>query len=108
MLLVSTELRPSGIHGLGLFALEDIPKGTVIWRFQVGFDTVISLELLATLPPCQQTFVRHYGYLSAQRPNAYVMCNDDSRFMNHTEPSNTDNTAAVEVSTAGWPTECRA
>lgn len=33
MLLVKTRLGISSIHGIGLFADELIPKGTVTWRF---------------------------------------------------------------------------
>jgi hypothetical protein len=40
MLLVRTTLRPSGVHGLGLFADEFIPKGFVIWRFDGHVDSV--------------------------------------------------------------------
>ena len=38
MMLIRTVVRPSSIHGMGLFALERIPKGTEIWRFEPGFD----------------------------------------------------------------------
>jgi hypothetical protein len=38
MLLAPTEVRPSAIHGLGLFALREIPKDTEIARFEPGFD----------------------------------------------------------------------
>ena len=33
MLLVKTELRSSGIHGLGVFAVDPIPKGELVWEF---------------------------------------------------------------------------
>ena len=38
MLYVKTKIRLSKVHGIGLFADENIPKGTVIWRFTPGFD----------------------------------------------------------------------
>jgi hypothetical protein len=41
MLLIKARVRPSTIHGLGLFAEQFIPSGTIIWRFQPGFDVAI-------------------------------------------------------------------
>jgi len=33
-LLFKTEIRNSEIHGKGVFALEDIPKGATYWIFE--------------------------------------------------------------------------
>ncbi len=41
MLLVKTKIGQSNISGIGVFADEFIPKGTVIWRYQEGFDQMI-------------------------------------------------------------------
>ncbi len=41
MLLIKTKLDLSKIHGIGLFAGEDIPKGTIIWRFNSLIDIYI-------------------------------------------------------------------
>ena len=38
MLLVKTRLAPSPIAGIGLFADEDIKKGTVTWRFMAAWQ----------------------------------------------------------------------
>lgn len=38
MMLVKTEVRPSKIQGLGLFALEPISCGTEVWKYVEGFD----------------------------------------------------------------------
>jgi SET domain-containing protein len=90
MLVVATELKHSPINGFGLFAAEDIPAGTVIWREEPGFDTRIPMEKLATLPAPAVAFVKHFGYRSPDHPTEYLVCNDDSRFMNHAVPSNTN------------------
>ena len=31
--LVDVEVKPSKIHGKGVFALRDIPKGAKVWKF---------------------------------------------------------------------------
>ena len=36
MLLVPTRLAQSAIHGLGVFAVAPIAKGTAIWRFAMA------------------------------------------------------------------------
>jgi SET domain-containing protein len=36
MLLVPTRLAQSRIHGIGVFALAPIAKGTPVWRFRQG------------------------------------------------------------------------
>jgi len=95
MLMVPTEVRSSNIHGLGVFALTNIPKGTLIWTFREGFDNVIPTETLRTFPECIQIFIRKYGYRDNRHPDGYVMCNDDARFMNHAVPSNTDNCSGL-------------
>jgi hypothetical protein len=40
MMLVETELRPSPIHGIGVFLLQPVSKGDLIWRFDARIDRV--------------------------------------------------------------------
>lgn len=89
MLLVKTSLRPSPIHGFGLFADEFIPRGTVVWRFVPGFDARLSREAVDALHPVARAFWEHYGYLS-EVSGEHVMCLDDARFYNHSDDPNTD------------------
>ena len=42
MLMVETELRRSEIHGTGVFLLEPVRKGDLIWRFDSRLDRVYS------------------------------------------------------------------
>ena len=85
MLLVKTELRPSKIHGLGVFAAELIPTGTVVWRFQPNFDFRVSEELVSALPAVARDRLLHY---SAKWGGGYVISADDARFLNHSEDAN--------------------
>jgi hypothetical protein len=43
MLLIHTEIRPSAIHCIGLFACEFIAAGSLVWRFDPRVDN-LSLE----------------------------------------------------------------
>jgi uncharacterized protein len=88
MLMVKTCLGPSAIEGLGLFAGEDIPKGTVTWRFVPGFDQTFSPEEIERLPLAARDELSRYTYLHT-RTGKYVACLDNARFMNHSDSPNT-------------------
>jgi SET domain-containing protein len=85
MLLIRTLLKPSDIHGLGVFAAEFIPKGTRVWEYREGFDHRVSEEFVEALPEPAQSTLRHY---SALWGGGYVVSADDARFLNHSESPN--------------------
>lgn len=58
MLCVETEVKPSKIHGYGVFAKNDIPKGTIVWETKTGFDRMFSKEHYRTLNEVQKEFVK--------------------------------------------------
>lgn len=90
MLLVSTYVAPSSIEGVGLFAAEDIPAGTAIWRFDRSFDLLLSPDDVARLDDVQAAYVERYGY-SYEADRSYIVIeSDNGRFMNHSETPNTD------------------
>lgn len=88
MLMVKTRLGMSQIEGLGLFADEDIPKGTVTWRFVIGFDQTFGAADIADLPETARLELMRYVYLHI-RTGKYVACLDNARFMNHCSNPNT-------------------
>jgi uncharacterized protein len=88
MLLVRSCLAPSKINGLGVFAKELIPAGSVVWEFTPGFDLEYCID---DQPPPIQEYLRHYG--SRVHPGIHLLCGDNARFMNH---SNVPNISAAE------------
>ena len=90
MLLVKTRIGPSTIHGIGLFAAEFIPKGTMTWRFDRSVDGIYTKSEVGRLPEPKHTEIlgMHFAYLSKQT-GRYVDCGDDARFMNHADEPNT-------------------
>jgi len=88
MLHVEAHAKVSSIHGIGLFADQFIPAGTVIWRFQVGFDVELSDEDFARLTEVAQKQVRRYAY-SFPIGRRYFLSSDDDRFTNHSDTPNT-------------------
>ena len=88
MLLIPTQVAPSGIHGNGLFTVAAIAKGTPIYRFLVGFDQVFPPGQWASLPAPVRDFIRHFSYLTPDA-HEFILSGDHARFMNHAENPNT-------------------
>lgn len=88
MLLIKTEIRPSPIHGLGIFAAEFIAAGTITWKYLDGFDQRLPASILDRLSdPAKKQFLK-YSYVDTVT-GLYELCADDARFFNHSEEPNT-------------------
>ncbi len=61
MMMVETELRPSSIHGIGVFLLQPVRRGDLIWRFDARIDRVYTEEEIASLPEHMQRFLHTYS-----------------------------------------------
>ena len=87
MLLVNARVDRSFIHGLGLFAVVPIPKGSEVWRFTPGFDLDLDPSSLEAQPASFRMRPLHYGYIDP-RLGRYILCCDDARFINHSDSPN--------------------
>ena len=88
MMLIKTRVRPSGIHGMGLFAVDAVPRGTAVWRFETGFDREFSAGEFAALPDEAQQHLRWFAFVDAVGGN-WVLSGDHACFMNHSATPNT-------------------
>lgn len=88
MMLVDTEVKQSAIHGLGVFLLEPVKAGQVIWRFDARIDRVYSQTELASLPDHIQRFLHTYSTWH-EATGLYVLCGDNGRFFNHSHTPST-------------------
>jgi hypothetical protein len=88
MMMVDTELKPSLIHGIGVFLLEPVRRGQLIWRFDSRVDRVYSEDEIASLPERMQRFLRTYSTLHAAT-GLWVLCGDNGRHFNHADEPNT-------------------
>lgn len=86
MLLVKTYLDKSPIEGLGVFAEEDIPKGTIVWEFTPGLDIIV--EDHGYLPKVQWDFLEKYSFWDKQT-NQWILSADNDKFTNHSDDPNT-------------------
>jgi len=87
MMTVKTKLGISKIHGIGLFADQFIPKGTIVWEFTPKLDIELSEELLVRLPKMAMEYYKKHCYRSP-KTGKYILCFDDTKFINHSENPN--------------------
>lgn len=84
MLIVETYLAPSRVHGIGLFAANDIPARSVVWKFQAFIDSVLSPQHFLRLCREVDTFtLQHMMNSTYKRNNQYFYLTDNARFINH-------------------------
>lgn len=86
MLRINTYLDRSATHGIGIFAAEDIPEGTVVWEFNPHVDLTYTPEewrnlQAAVTAPCF-TALERYSY---KENNRFHLCIDNAQFMNHSD-----------------------
>ncbi|MGY6627925.1 MAG: SET domain-containing protein [Oceanicaulis sp.] len=95
MLLIDTYVGPSAIEGVGVFAAEFVRAGQPIYRFEPGFDRLISPSDLASMPEPIRRFVDRYTYPHPADPGLLVLDADNGRHMNHSNEPNTNFADAV-------------
>jgi uncharacterized protein len=88
MMMVDTVLKQSRIHGLGVFLVEPVERGQLIWRFDARVDRVYTPAEVASLPAHIQRYLRTYSTWHAQS-GLYVLCGDNGRYFNHSEAPST-------------------
>jgi SET domain-containing protein len=87
MLMVKTKIAPSTTHGIGLFAAQFIPAGTVTWRFMPGLDLIVPEDILLQLSEASRIQFLNYCYVD-KFTKRFILCFDDERFINHSENPN--------------------
>ncbi len=90
MMLIKSYVAPSGIHGNGLFAAQDIKAGDRIWEFMEGLEVLIPVAAIPGMPEVVQNYIDCYCYPHDKNPDYLVLDGDSGRFMNHSENPNSD------------------
>jgi uncharacterized protein len=88
MILIRAKVAPSGIHGMGLHAVQRTPKGTPIWRFQPGFDHCFTPEQFEALPELAREHTRWFCFVS-KGDHHVILSGDHACFINHSDAPNT-------------------
>jgi len=86
MLQVKTKLDKSSIHGIGLFADQFIPKGTIIFK-ESNLTVKFELDQYDSFDGPTKEYIKHYCYLLG---DVWRCSLDNDRFMNHSSNPNTE------------------
>ena len=81
MLLIKVEVAKSPIHGQGIFALQAVRAGEVLWLFNPTKDSRIPI-----LEADKEAM--HFGYVNPQNLGWFVICCDEARFWNFSATPN--------------------
>jgi SET domain-containing protein len=84
MLLVPVILKPSEIHGLGVFCVRDLRAGMCVWIFRDPPDYRIKRVDLA---PRMYDHAVHFGY-EPRGKDYFEIPGDQAMFMNHSGTPN--------------------
>lgn len=88
MLTVKTKIDNSTISGIGLFAVEDIDEGQIVWKNNAGSELMISQSEFDQLSDYMKNIYQHSGYLD-KVDKQWKLPLDNARFMNHAPKPNT-------------------
>ncbi|HYF10329.1 MAG TPA: SET domain-containing protein [Candidatus Paceibacterota bacterium] len=87
--LVSTGIKPSGINGRGVFTLQKITKGEVVWKFDPAHDKTLSADEFENLDQESKEHLKRVAYRSPSTGRyVYPPENDPARFTNHSKDNN--------------------
>ena len=89
MLTIKTSVRPSAIHGNGVFAEQRVLPGETVWQFAPVFDQVIANEDLVDAPQAFREFLDMYAYRSTDMNGDLILSCDNARYLNHSPKPNT-------------------
>lgn len=95
MFFINLELKPSKVHGLGLFTHESIKRGTAVYRHDSKLDIILTATMFVRLDQRDQAFILHYGGID-KRLRRYRLPYDNLRFLNHSDSPNVDYDEATD------------
>lgn len=90
-----TEVKPSNIHGVGLFVKKKIPKGEIWWHARPIDILIVKKDEFLILNesikvPLMESFMKAlltYSYYE-RNLDALIFCLDNSRYVNHSFHAN--------------------
>lgn len=88
MMIVNNYVGPSKIHGVGLFAGENIEKDKIIYILNPEVDLVIDAKKIERIGREFTRFMNMYAFTEINTKEIMISL-DNSRFMNHHKFPNT-------------------
>ena len=87
MFHIAVQLNKSPIHGLGLFAAQDITQGQKVYTANLSLDLLLSEAELSQLSDDEIHTIKHYGFFD-QKEKKWHYAFDDIKFCNHSDQGN--------------------
>lgn len=87
MFHVKIKLGKSNIHGIGLFANQNISKGQLVYSINKKLDLIVSKNDFSELSKDEQSTIKHYGYFN-KKDDLWHLAFDDMKFCNHSLDGN--------------------
>lgn len=87
MLCISTKLKESDVHGIGIFTEHNVTRNTVLWRFTPSFDIRFTPEEILALPDMVQAYLYKYTW-KGKVSRLHCFTSDATRYLNHSETPN--------------------
>ena len=86
------EVRESPGKGLGVFALEAIPRGEIVWRFIPGlfqvYDESAFRSLIERMTDEEAVYVFTHSFGFKELPECVIRVRDDGALINHSADAN--------------------
>ncbi len=82
MFHIKYKLNQSSIHGIGIFADQNIKKGEKIYTSNLILDLFLTPTQFDDLTEVEKWPIAHYGYQD-KTSNLWHLAHDDIRFCNH-------------------------
>jgi len=92
MLRVKTYLSKSKISGIGLFAGENIKKGTITWSYSSYFLLKLTQDDIDKMNDDEKKRFYALDHYWINKNNNYIISLDNDRFMNHSIDPNVAST----------------
>lgn len=87
MIHIKHKVDTSSLHGLGLFTLEDIPKGGLIYTASPKLDLNLPTEDFESLDQKDKEEIMYWGF-KIESQDVWHVDFDMSKFINHSHDSN--------------------
>lgn len=84
MIHIKYKILPSKVHGVGLFADQDILSGQLIYTPNPLLDVNLTQAEFATLSDSEKNEVEYYGYLHPKTNKLHVAF-EQIRILNHSD-----------------------
>jgi uncharacterized protein len=88
MIHIKYKLDKSSVHGIGIFADQDVSKGEIIFTASPILDVNITQEQFDSLKEAEQREIRYWGFFDEPTQKWHVDF-DHIHFINHSHTANT-------------------